>query len=207
MRLSSSTRRLCLVGTKKRKSRKRRRRRVEKKFIWMCFHHCWRKNIITHERECQAGKSLRFLRWRRRGDNNISSSTFLDRWRKDFQFKMASPLNRQHRRTAPYVIMNNHSQPPSVAYSARSIPSTNNEQENGIRALADTPLQQPHQENLRSTISFFALVRRAQVCHIEFAFSFELSDFFFFKIFLQNVFSFVGVSFIVGHSSLFIVIV
>lgn len=93
---------------------------------------------------------------------------------------MASPLNRQHRRTAPYVIMNNHSQPPSVAFSARSAPSTSNNEteisttpENGIRTLVETPLQQPNQENLRSETSFFALVRRAQVCHIEFASAFR----------------------------------
>lgn len=67
---------------------------------------------------------------------------------------MASPRNR---RTTPYVIMNNHSHPPSVAYSARSPDPV----DTGIRALAETPLQQPQREE-RPT-SFYRLVRRAQV--------------------------------------------
>ena len=70
---------------------------------------------------------------------------------------MASPRNR---RTTPYVIMNNHSHPPSVAYSARSAPSLD-PADTGIRALAETPLQQPQREE-RPT-SFYRLVRRAQV--------------------------------------------
>ena len=74
---------------------------------------------------------------------------------------MASPLNRQHRRTAPYVVMNNHTKPPSVAYSSRQPDQEQtNTTENGIQALADTPLQQPHVQ----TTSLFDLVRRAQVC-------------------------------------------
>ena len=70
---------------------------------------------------------------------------------------MASPRNR---RTAPYVIMNNHAQPPSVAYSARS-PTSLEPSDGAIRALAETPLQPPNSEE-RST-SFYRLVRRAQV--------------------------------------------
>ncbi|CAF1114995.1 unnamed protein product [Rotaria sp. Silwood1] len=77
---------------------------------------------------------------------------------------MTSPLNRQHRRTAPYVIMNNHTRPPSVAYSARQPDqdqSTN--AENSIQTLTDTPLQQPPQEQIEiATISLFNLIRRAQ---------------------------------------------
>lgn len=75
---------------------------------------------------------------------------------------MSSPTNRQHRRTAPYVIMNNHTRSPSVAYSARQP-----DQENGIQTLTNTPLQQPEQEEVRVvTTSLYDLVRRAQVCLI-----------------------------------------
>lgn len=68
---------------------------------------------------------------------------------------MASPSNR---RTAPYVIMNNHNQPPSVAYSARP-------PDDGIETLTDTPLQTLNPEHIHvTTTSVFALVRRTQVC-------------------------------------------
>lgn len=71
---------------------------------------------------------------------------------------MSSPVNR---RTAPYVIMNNHTQPPSVAYSARE---NKFQPENGIENLARTPLQGPEQDQIDvTTSSFFNLVRRAQV--------------------------------------------
>ncbi|CAF1682904.1 unnamed protein product, partial [Adineta ricciae] len=74
---------------------------------------------------------------------------------------MRSPSDRQHRRTAPYVVMNNHTQPPSVAYSARQPnEETSTNSTNVIQRLATTPLQQPHQEQS----SFYNLVRRAQVC-------------------------------------------
>lgn len=77
---------------------------------------------------------------------------------------MSSPLNRKNRRTAPYVIVNNHTQPPSVAYSARQPEQTNN-QENGIQTLTNTPLQQTDQDEVNiATTSLYDLVRRAQVC-------------------------------------------
>lgn len=78
---------------------------------------------------------------------------------------MSSPSNRQHRRTAPYVVMNNHTQPPSVAYTARA-PDQNSKlhPENGIENLTRTPLRSPEQEEIDvTTSSFFKLVRRAQV--------------------------------------------
>jgi hypothetical protein len=57
--------------------------------------------------------------------------------------------------------MNNHTKPPSVAYSSRQPDQEQlNNTENGIQALADTPLQQAHVQ----TTSLFNLVRRAQVC-------------------------------------------
>ncbi|UJR16327.1 hypothetical protein I4U23_003233 [Adineta vaga] len=72
---------------------------------------------------------------------------------------MRSPSDRQHRRTAPYVVMNNHAQPPSVAYSARQPDSElSTATDSVIRTLANTPLQQPHREET----SFYDLVRRAQ---------------------------------------------
>lgn len=79
---------------------------------------------------------------------------------------MASPSNRQHRRTAPYVIMNNHSQPPSVAYSARQPDQQSTvKTDDGIETLADTPLQSISPDHIHvTTTSFFALVRRTQVC-------------------------------------------
>ena len=81
---------------------------------------------------------------------------------------MSSPLNRQHRRTAPYVIMNNHAGSPSVAYSARQPDQDQSfNPENGIQNLARTPLQQPHQDEVDvATTSLFDLVRRAQVRRI-----------------------------------------
>jgi len=81
---------------------------------------------------------------------------------------MASPLNRQHRRTAPYVVMNNHTRSPSVAYSARPPDQEqSNHNENVIQTLTNTPLQQPQQEELdATTTSLSDLVRRAQVCLI-----------------------------------------
>ncbi|CAF0786655.1 unnamed protein product [Adineta steineri] len=72
---------------------------------------------------------------------------------------MTSPSNRQHRRTAPYVVMNNHTQPPTVAYSAREKQSNNTD--NVIQTLANTPLQQPDELDVAST-TLFDLVRRAQ---------------------------------------------
>ena len=75
-----------------------------------------------------------------------------------------SPSHRQHRRTAPYVIMNNHTQPPSVAYSARPPDQESSiRTENGIDNLVNTPLQGTDHIHVTTT-SFFALVRRAQVC-------------------------------------------
>jgi hypothetical protein len=72
---------------------------------------------------------------------------------------MSSPLNR---RTAPYVIMNNHTRSPSVAYSARQPDqeqSTN--PENTIENLTNTR----HQDDVDvTTTTLFDLVRRAQVC-------------------------------------------
>lgn len=81
---------------------------------------------------------------------------------------MTSPTNRQHRRTAPYVIMNNHTQPPSVAYSARQPDQDQSiNPENGIQNLTNTPLEQLHQDEIDvRTTSLFDLVRRAQVCVI-----------------------------------------
>ena len=80
---------------------------------------------------------------------------------------MSSPVNR---RTAPYVIMNNHTQPPSVAYSARQQKLN---PESGIENLARTPLQSPEQNQIdATTTSFFNLVRRAQVRKIRLRFFF-----------------------------------
>jgi hypothetical protein len=77
---------------------------------------------------------------------------------------MSSPLNRQHRRTAPYVIMNNHTRPPSVAYSARqSDQEQSNNTENNIQTLPNSSLED---EIHVTTTSLFNLVRRAQVCLI-----------------------------------------
>jgi hypothetical protein len=79
---------------------------------------------------------------------------------------MSSPTNR---RTAPYVIMNNHSRPPSVAYSARQPDQEQlNTGENGIQTLTDAP----HQDELDivATTTLFNLVRRAQVCLFVFLF-------------------------------------
>ncbi|CAF3055419.1 unnamed protein product [Rotaria socialis] len=77
---------------------------------------------------------------------------------------MASPLNRRHRRTAPYVIMNNNTQLPAVAYSARQPDQENSaNSNNGIQILTNTPLEQPQQEQMqRAALSLFDLVRRAQ---------------------------------------------
>jgi len=79
---------------------------------------------------------------------------------------MTSPTNRQHRRTAPYVIMNNHTQPPSVAYSARQPDQDqSNNSENVIQTLTNTPLHQTYQDEINvTTTSIFNLIRRAQVC-------------------------------------------
>ena len=75
---------------------------------------------------------------------------------------MASPSNRQHRRTAPYVVMNNHTRSPSVAYSARPPDrEQSNNNENTIQTLTNPPLQE---EIDITTTSLFDLVRRAQVC-------------------------------------------
>ena len=62
--------------------------------------------------------------------------------------------------------MNNHSQPPSVAYSAR-VPDREQltHQDNAIQPLADTPLEDTGQGRLDvATTSVNTLVRRAQVC-------------------------------------------
>jgi len=72
---------------------------------------------------------------------------------------MSSPLNRQHRRTAPYVVMNNHTRPPSVAYSARQP----DQEQSNIQTLPNSPLED---EIHVTTTSLFNLVRRAQVCLI-----------------------------------------
>jgi hypothetical protein len=73
---------------------------------------------------------------------------------------MSSPLNRQHRRTAPYVIMNNHTRTPSVAYSARQ-PEQISNSENSIQNLTNTPNQNDIDV---TTTSIYDIVRRAQVC-------------------------------------------
>ena len=103
----------------------------------------------------------------------------------------ASPSHRQHRRTAPYVIMNNHTQPPSVAYSARqSEQESPFKPENGIDNLANTPLQGAHREHIHiTTTSFYALARRAQVCRKR-IFQGEKFD----VLFFQQAFRFLGVS-------------
>ena len=101
--------------------------------------------------------------------------------------QMRSPSDRQHRRTAPYVVMNNHTQPPSVAYSARQpTTETSTNSTNVIQRLATTPLQQPHQKQN----SFYNLVRRAQVC-------LQVSSYFawiFYAYIFQNAVNIVGVS-------------
>ncbi len=75
---------------------------------------------------------------------------------------MSSPLNRQHRRTAPYVVMNNHTRPPSVAYSAgQTDQEQSNNSENAIQNLTNTPYQE---EIHVTTTPLFNLIRRAQVC-------------------------------------------
>lgn len=80
---------------------------------------------------------------------------------------MASPLNRRNRRTSPYVVMNNHTQPPSVAYSARQPDQEQlNNNEHGIQVLTNTPLQQPNQKQYRTaTQSLFDIAQRIQVCY------------------------------------------
>ena len=72
---------------------------------------------------------------------------------------MSSPVNR---RSAPYVIMNNHTRSPSVAYSARPPDQDqSNNSENVIQSL--TEQINPDDVNVTTT-SLFHLVRRAQVC-------------------------------------------
>lgn len=91
---------------------------------------------------------------------------------------MTSPLNRRHRRTAPYVVVNNHTQPPSVAYSAR-LPDQENltNVENNIQVLSSTLNEQTQPTRIqRSATSLVNFARRAQVCliiKIEFIFSFS----------------------------------
>ena len=83
--------------------------------------------------------------------------------------KSASPLNRQYRRTAPYVIMNNRTQSPSVAYSVRKPEQEqiNNDDDNVQILNNNIPFQSSHKEEFRKTNrSLFDLVRRVQVCLI-----------------------------------------
>ena len=102
---------------------------------------------------------------------------------------MASPSNR---RTAPYVIMNNHSQPPSVAYSARQPDQQSTlRSDDGIETLVDTPLQSINPDHIHvTTTSLFALVRRTQVCRSSIGNILQRNIF----VFLQQAFRFLGVS-------------
>ncbi len=72
---------------------------------------------------------------------------------------MSSPL---HRRSAPYVIMNNHTRSPSVAYSARPPDQEQSaNSENPIQSLTEPA----NLDDVNvTTTSFFHLFRRAQVC-------------------------------------------
>jgi hypothetical protein len=62
--------------------------------------------------------------------------------------------------------MNNHTQPPSVAYSARQPDQDqSNNSETVIQTLTNTPLHQTYQDEINvTTTSIFNLIRRAQVC-------------------------------------------
>lgn len=96
---------------------------------------------------------------------------------------MSSPLTR---RTVPYVIMNNHTRSPSVAYSARPPDQESSiNPENTVENLTNT--LHPNDVDVTTT-SLFHLVRRAQVCR-EFIRESKRKS-----IFFQNTFNFLGVS-------------
>jgi len=70
---------------------------------------------------------------------------------------MASLLNR---RTAPHVVINNHSQPSSISYSTRqSNQKELNKPESGIQTIVNTPHGNPRD----TPRSFYSLTRAIQV--------------------------------------------